>query len=259
MGGGIKSVAGTLGRVGSGVFTLGGSEIARNNLGARNPLSQALQLPGAIMTDGASAPQDIPSVFGTNQGNPYVSGPFSLDPNQVTADQNAITGLGEKQYQDTLSGIDTQGKAAQDYAAQTFQRMLPNIAEDYNGRHLLDSTGYQSEAARQASYLSQDVANKQSQARLAALTGRQGFEQGALGRGLSLEDFINQGNMAKSIGTQTAPQVGSGKGSTGTLLSGIGSLAPLAGAVMGGPAGGMAGKAAGRAIGGQPQLPYGQV
>lgn len=246
MGGAAK----TVGRGISGVLTLGGSEIARNNLGQNNIISKGLQTPGMIFTGGQSGGySNAPSAPGVQvPGGPA----FAIDPAQLAGDQNAITSLGEKQYQDTLAGIDTQGKAAQDYAAQTFQRMLPNIAEDYNAGHLLNSTGYQSEAARQASYLSQDVANQQAQARLNALTGRQGFEQGSLGRGLSLEDFINQANVAKTIGAQTAPQVGNGKGQTGTLLSGIGSLAPLAGSVLGGiyggPGGASVGKAAGKGV-----------
>lgn len=236
MGGSVKNIANTVGRGVSGVLTLGGSEIARNNLGNRNPISQALGLPGTIVTGGLSGGSQMPSVFGTNQGpNPYVGGPFSLDPAQVAADQEAITGMGGKQYNETLGAIDTAGKSAQDYAAQTFQRMLPTLAEDYNSGHLLNSTGYQQEAARQGSYLAQDVANQVAQQKLGALSSKQGFDTGALQRGLSLEDFINQANVSKSIGQAFAPQAPSGKQNFGTVAQGVGALAPLAALAAGGP------------------------
>lgn len=57
MGGGIKNVVSSVGRGVSGVLTLGGSEIARNNLPASNPLNQVLQAPGTIFTGGMSRPE----------------------------------------------------------------------------------------------------------------------------------------------------------------------------------------------------------
>lgn len=228
MGGSVKNIANSVGRGVSGVLTLGGSEIARNNLGNKNPVSQALGLPGTIFTGGASGGSQMPSVFGTNKGNPYVSGPFSLDPAQVAADQEAITGMGSKQYDETLGAIDATGQQAGTYAAQQFQRMLPTLAEDYNAGHLLNSTGYQQEAARQASNYSQDVANQVSQQKLGALSTKQGFDTGALQRGLSLEDFINQANVSKSIGQAFTPQAPTGKQNFSTAAQGVGALAPLA-------------------------------
>lgn len=46
--------ASTIGRVASGVFTLGASEVARNNLGKNSIVSKVLQTPGTILTGGAS-------------------------------------------------------------------------------------------------------------------------------------------------------------------------------------------------------------
>ncbi len=163
------------------------------------------------------------------EGNPGVPGPFSIDPNQMAGDQTAINELGEKQYGETLTGIDEVGKGAQKYASETIDRMLPGIYEDMNARNLFQSSATGQEVGKQASYLAQDVARDQAEKRLAALTGRQGFQTSALQRGLSLEDFINQANVAKTIGAQMAPQVPSGKGTT---VSGIG-----AGAAAGAPFG----------------------
>lgn len=170
-------------------------------------------------------------------GNPFASpdraipGPFSLDPNQLTADQQNITDLGSKQYADTLAGIDantaTQSKVASDF----FKSSLPDIAENANAAHLYDSTGYGNEVARQQALLAGQVASKDADARLSALSGRQGFETGALQRGQSLEDFINQANVAKTIGAQMAPLPPSGKQNFGTVASGVGALAPFAKAV----------------------------
>lgn len=222
------SVAKTIGRVGSGVLTLGGSEIARNNLGSKNPISQALGLPGTILTGGASGPSQMPSLFGGGGNNPYIGGPFSLDPNQVSADEQAITGLGGKQYADTLAAIDENAKAQQTYAGQTVDRMLPGIYEDLNARHLLNSSALPTEIAQQASHSAQDIASQVAQQKLGALSGRQGFETGALQRGQSLEDFVNQANVAKTIGAQMAPQQPNGKQNFGTVASGVGALSPYA-------------------------------
>lgn len=239
MGGSVKNVASSVGRGISGLVTLGGSEIARNNLNKNNIVNRVLQAPGTIVTGGLNG-----GFSGSGQSNPYITGPFSLDPEQLAGDQASIKSLGEKQYGETTNAIDTAGKSAQDYAAQTFQRMLPGLAEDYNAGHLLNSTGYQQEAARQASNLSQDVASQVAQQKLGALTARQGFDTGAMQRGLSLEDFVNQANVAKTIGAQYAPQVNNGKGTT---VSGLGAGA-AAGAPFG-PWGSAIGAGAGALIG----------
>lgn len=146
--------------------------------------------------------------------DPYISGPFSLDPNQVAGDQTAINNLGEKQYQETLGQIPTE-------VANALNKSLPMIAEDYNAGHLLNSSGYGNEVARQQSQISKDLVSQ-------AMAGRQGYQTGALQRGLSLEDFVNQANVAKSIGAQMAPQMPNGKQNFSTTAQGIGALAPLA-------------------------------
>lgn len=165
------------------------------------------------------------------QDNPYISGPFSLDPNQVAGDKADILGLGNKQYSDTLAGIDEYGTAQNKYAKELFSTMLPDIAENSQAAHLYDSTGYGQEVARQQANIASQVAADQAEKRLSALNGRQGFETGALQRGLSLEDFINQANVAKTIGAQMAPQPASGKSQFGTVAQGVGALAPWASAL----------------------------
>lgn len=220
MGGAAK----TVGRIGSGVFTLGGSELARNNLGRKSPISQALQLPGTILTGGMAGKDNMPSVFMGQDQNPYIGGPFSLDPVQMANDQANINNLGTKQYNETLGAIDQAGGAAQTYAKQSLDRMLPGIYEDLNARKLLNSTALEHEVSTAANNYAQDVANQVAQQKLGALTAKQGYESGALQRGLSLEDFINQANVAKTIGAQMAPQVNNGKAGTGAVLQGAGSV-----------------------------------
>lgn len=158
-----------------------------------------------------------------------ISGPFNLDMAQFDSDRSAINSLGEKQYADTLSAIDSNAEAQQKYAGQTIDRMLPDIYEDMNSRHLLQSTALPTEIARQVNSSAQDIASQRSNAIQQALVGKQGFETGALQRGLSLEDFVNQANVSKSIGAAFAPQAPTGKQNFGTVAQGVGALSPIAG------------------------------
>lgn len=207
---------GTAGRIGAGLATGGLSEATRSNpygLNVNNPLA---------------------NVFGNGSGaqtNPYISGPFSLDPNQVAGDQSAINNLGQQQYQQTLSGIDTNTAAQTQRVSDIMKQTLPDIAENAQAAHLYDSTGYGQEVARQQAQLASGVASDASNQKLQALQGLQGFQTGALQRGQSLEDFINQANVSKSIGQSFAPQPPSGKSQFGTVASGIGALAPTVKAV----------------------------
>lgn len=242
MGGSAKGIANTVARGASGVLTLGGSEIARNNLSSKNALNQVFQAPGTILTGGQStyANPINPGLMG-GSSNPYVSGPFGLDPNQMAKDQADITGLGNKQYADTLGAIDANSAAQTQRAKDLFGQMLPNIAENSQAAHLYDSTGYGQEVARQQTGIASQVASDAANQKMQALTGRQGFETGALQRGQSLEDFINQANVAKTLGAQMAPPPPNGKQNFGTVAQGVGALSPYAkigkGAVAGGPVG----------------------
>lgn len=313
-------------------------------VGQRNPL----QGPWGSGPTNPFGTKSFGEMMGLSQpNNPYVSGPFSLDPNQLAADQAAIaelgktqsgaasdlgallaggttdlgntlgrqttdlgnefnvetsglgstlagqtTGLGQDQYDQILKQIPTT-------VGHQLQQEMPAIAESANAGGVLTSSAYPQEIARQQAYLTQNLelpamerlqqsqraglqqsqgaaqvglGQKQqfAQAGLGqtqsalqqALAQKQGgqqtasnlltqFGQAGLGRQLSLEDFINQANVAKTIGAQTAPQVGNGKGQTGTLLQGVGSLAPIAGMMMGGPAGAAAGAGLGAATSGK--------
>lgn len=227
-------MGGTAGRIATGVATGGLSEAGRavyNNPTLKRGATAGLTggLSEFIRHDPFGVPINNPlyGIFGNkNKESSGVSGPFALDPAQVAADQEAITGLGKSQYADTLSSIDENSAAQQEYAAQTLQRMIPLIGEDANARKVFESSAYPQEVAKQASYLSQDVASQRSNAIANALQGRQGFETGALQRGLSLEDFINQSNVAKTIGAQMAPPPPTGKQNFGTVAQGVGALAP---------------------------------
>ncbi len=215
MGGPVKN---TLGRVGLGVVTGGMSEFAQKNPflegAVKNPLAPNnpfFQQNGLFGGNSATSQAAVP-------------GPFSLDPNQYAQDKADITGLGNKQYADTLGAISDTGTAETQRAKDLFGQMLPDIAENAQASHLYDSTGYGQEVARQQSNIASQVAEQEAQQKLSALGGRQGFETGALQRGQSLEDFINQANVAKTIGAQMAPQPASGKQNFGTVAQGIGAI-----------------------------------
>lgn len=234
MGGSAGKIANTVGRGVSGVLTLGGSEIARNNLGQKSVLNQALNAPGTIFTGGQSTYANPlnPGLY-NGPSNPYVSGPFSLDPNQTATDQADINNLGKSQYADTLAGIDTNVTAQNQRVSDLMKQSLPNIAENAQAAHLYDSTGYGQEVARQQAQLASGVASDTANQKLQALQGLQGFQTGALQRGQGLEDFINQANVAKTIGAQMAPQPPSGKSQFGTVAQGVGAIGVPAVKLMG--------------------------
>lgn len=208
---------------------------------------------------------------GDSNSGQYTSGPFSIDPAQIAADQASINNLGSANYNETnqFNSNDQAARAASrdklaglltQQAQDSFKQTLPQTAEDYNAGHLLNSSGYGNEVARQQSNLASGIANQMGQVGindinrssdigLNALQAKQGMSQSALSRGFSLNDFINQANVAKALGAQAAPQVGNGKGQTGALLSGVGATAPLIGALKGFGKGGPAGAAAGAGAG----------
>lgn len=236
MGSAVKNPISTIGRGIVAGATGGLSEFAQKDpFGApvNNPINGVLPINNSFLKTG--------SLFANNQNNPYVSGPFGLDPNQMSKDQSDITGLGNKQYADTLGAIDTNSAAQTQRAKDLFGQMLPDIAENSQASHLYDSTGYGQEVARQQSGIASQVASDEAQQKMQALSGRQGFETGALQRGQSLEDFINQANVAKTLGAQMAPPPPSGKQNFGTVAQGVGALSPFAkigkGAAAGGPVG----------------------
>lgn len=219
VGGAVKKAFSNPVRALTTVGTLGGSEVWRR-LG---PIPKRL----------ASLPEDVSNaMLGTHYGEtgtPDIggSGPFQLDPNQMEANKAEILGLGNKQYADTLAGLDEYSASQTQRAKGLFSQMLPDIAENAQAAHLYDSTGYGQEVARQQGSIASQIASDIAEKKLSALSGRQGFESGALQRGLSLEDFINQANVAKTIGAQMAPVQPNGKQNFGTVAQGAGALAPL--------------------------------
>lgn len=219
MGGAAKGIANTVGRIGSGVFTLGGSEIARNNLSKKNVVNQVLNIPGTILTGGQSTYANPLNPGGSDPLGSGPSGPFGIDPAQSGIDQAAINNLGQEQYKQTLGGIADTSAARIQRAKDLFGQMLPGIAENTQAAHLYDSSGYGQEVGRQQANIASEIAAQEAQQRLGALQGMQGFQTGALQRGLSLEDFTNSANVAKAIGATNAPQVPSGKG--GALSGGV--------------------------------------
>lgn len=208
MGGAVNTVK----RVGMDVATGGMAEFARKDpfgvpVGNANPIYNATnKLLPPWMTGGST-----PNIGG--------GGPFQVDQAQRSADESAITGLGEKQYQETMNELPS---AVNNAVLQS----LPGVQEKLNSQHLLNSTALPAEIARQQQQFAQSLA-------IPALQGRQGTQTAALQRGLSLEDFINQANVSKSIGQSFTPQQPSGKQNFGTVASGIGALSPWASALKG--------------------------
>lgn len=223
------------------VGTFGTSELARK-MGS---------LPSALARFPETATNKILGTSFGDTGTPGIggSGPFSLDPAQLAANQAAIAAEGQKQYGQSQEFITSdmaareaaRGKLAQLLSKsrdQAFSTALPGIAEDANAGGVYTGTGFSDSLAREKANLEAQVQNQlaqsalgdvdvESRQRASALSGLQGYQQAGLGRGLSLEDFINSANVAKTIGAQTAPQVNNAKGQTGTLLSGVGATAPL--------------------------------
>ncbi len=169
-----------------------------------------------------------------------ITGPFMLDQEQFDADKEAINTEGQKQYDESLAGIKDYGTSSNQRAKELFGFMLPDIAENAQAAHLYDSTGYGQEVAREQAKIASDIALDEAGKRYSALGGRQNFQTSALQRGLSLEDFINQANVAKTIGAQMAPQPASGKSSAlSGGVAGAGAGAPFGpwGAAIGGAGG----------------------
>lgn len=225
------------------VATFGTNELAGNPIG--NGTNKLLGGTGGLGTG---------SIYGSMFGgtnNPYVSGPFSLDPNQVSGDQSVINNLGstqqnqinqlaQQQYDQTTKQIPTT-------VANEIQQENPAIMESLNSGGLLTSSAYPQEIARQQSILTQGL-------EMPAIQGLQQAQQGGLGvaqsagtaaaqRGMSLEDFINQANVSKTIGASMAPAAPSSKAQAGTTMQGVGALAPFAklgkGAAAAAPAAGL--------------------
>lgn len=224
------SVGNTLGRVGAGVATGGLSEFAQKNPflegAVKNPLAPNTPF---FQQNG---------LFGGNSatGGPSIPGPFGLDPNQVAGDQSALNNLGTTQS----AAMNTLGQQQFDQTTGQIPGLVskqlelenPQIMESLNKNHVLDSSAYPTEIARQQAQLTQQLAVPAMQqlqgTQRGALGTQQGFQTGAVQRGLSLEDFVNQSNVAKNIGAQMAPQPPTAKANAGTTMQGIGAMAPWA-------------------------------
>jgi len=219
MGGTVKKAFSNPVRAATAISTFGTSELARK-MGPVPRYIASLPEQGFNALTGAH--------FGEGGETPNIggSGAFTLDPYQLAKDKGDITGLGKQQYADTLEAIHSNSDAANAHAKDLFKTMLPDIAENAQAAHLYDSTGYGQEVARQQSQIASQLAMDEADKKLAALSGRQGFETGALQRGQSLEDFINQANVAKTIGAQMAPQAPTGKQNFSTVAQGVGALSP---------------------------------
>ncbi len=180
----------------------------------------------------------------SSDGQPNFSD-FYISPDEIASNKGQINDLANQQYAEmqsalTGSGPNSLANLLTQQAQNSFSKTLPSTAEDYNAGHLLNSSGYGNEVARQQGQLAQDIANQLAQQQIGALQQKQALGQSALSRGFSLEDFVRQANVAKSIGAQAAPQVPSGKASGlagGLGGAGVGSAFGPWGAGIGGLAG----------------------
>lgn len=263
MGGSAKGVVNTVKRAGLAGVTGGLSEFGQTNPFGVNGVPNANGVAHSI----------APSLFPNSAVNApgQTGGNWAVDPAQIAADQASINDLGTQQRADTsaFAGQDAASRTAARQAMSdaltkqaqaSFQQALPATEETLNSQHLLNGSGLGQELGRQQGYLATNIANQMgvqgandlnrtSDINLGGLQGQQALQQGALSRGFSLQDFGRQAQIAQAIGAQAAPQVGNGKGQTGTLLSGIGAAAPpLIGAAKGFGKGGPAGAVAGAAL-----------
>lgn len=244
MGGTAKNI----GRGVGGALTGGATELFQKNPFGGGVVGRGLSagMTGGLTEFGQRNPFGVPinnplAIFGKKaDGSPSIAGPFELNQAQFEGDRAAIIAEGERQHKDTLKELESLSAANTKRAADLFKQTLPDIAENAQAAHLYDSTGYGQEVARQQANIASEIANQEAQQRFAALGGLQGFQTGALQRGLSLEDFVNQANVAKTIGAQMAPQMPSGK-ATGLSggVAGAGAGAPFGplGAAIGGAGG----------------------
>lgn len=195
------------------------------------------------------------AVFGPEGGNASTDpnavdqSVLQFDPEQTMADQQSIRDLANKQYGDYQNFSEAERQKLTDALIQasqhTFQQGLPGTMEDLNARHLLNGSGLGQEIARQQGNIATNIADQVGTNTLAldaqAFQGRQAQEAAALSRGLSLQDFARQAQVAKAIGASAAPAVPSGKSS--------GISAGLAGAGTGFTVGGPWGAAIGGGLG----------
>ncbi len=230
MGSVAKPIATGLGAVATGGLSL---------IPGNNPFSRVGGDIGTALTGGANGgsivnPFNGQTIFGGNGGSSSgTPGPFSLDPTQLAGDTSAITGLGTSQSAAANNLATQQYQQTMSQAPQLISNQLaldnPAIEESLNSTGQLDSTAYPTALAHEQAQLSNAIAlpalQQEQQQQQGAQQNLFGSQQAGVGRQLSLEDFVNQANVAKTIGAAAAPQVGNGKGQTGTLLSGIGSVA----------------------------------
>jgi hypothetical protein len=130
----VKSVVKQPGRAIAAGLTGGLSEFGQQNpygmpLPFKNPLNVAQN-----------------AILGMGDDQPAIPGPFSVDANQLEGDKRNILNEGQNQYDQTLSAIDQNGQAQQEYANQVLKRMLPGIAEDTNARKVFNSSAYEQES-----------------------------------------------------------------------------------------------------------------
>lgn len=220
------------------------------------------------LVNGAVHPNQSSQAKDAN-GNLYPDA-FQFNPDQAAVDQQSINDLANQQYADVqqYNTTDQSNRASARQALADaltkqsqafFQQGLPQTEETLNAQHLLNGSGLGQEIGRQQAYLGANIANqvgtlgatdinRASDINLQALQGQQGQQQAALSRGLSLQDFARQAQIAKAIGATAAPQMPSGK-STGIAggLAGagagatIGSAVPVVGTGIGALLGGAAG------------------
>lgn len=172
---------------------------------------------------------------------------FRLDPAQMEADRKAIGLRADEDITNREQARKRLGQALNQQNQDVFKQGMAGTLEDLNSRGLVNSSGVGQEFARQQGDISTNIANQLSVLGASDIDRDSAYRDAALSRQFGMGDFISQANLSKAIGAQSVPQAPSGKANFGTVASGIGALAPVAGLFMGGPAGAAAGTAAANA------------
>lgn len=211
----VKKVVSNPGRLLSDVSTFGKYEGLR-------------KLPGPAGELVRTPENTINGIFGRTPQIGGGSSDFYLDPEQMAADQNSLDALMKTDSEARAASRSKLSDALIKQNQEVFRQGMAGTLEDLNSRGLANSSGVGQEFARQQGDISSNISNQIATLGAGDIENESALRQAGLSRKFSMEDFINQANVAKSIGAQTAPQVPSGKGSAlSTTAGALGAAAPF--------------------------------
>lgn len=220
-----------------------------NQIHGRNPTAQeiAQALPSFLGGD--------PNITDIGAGNAFVASQKATA-DAATEQQKQQQTLADTQFKQS-SDLATQQSATRAQRLQDLSKLLtgsandlfsstiaPATAEDANAKGIYTGTGYSEALARQKANLASTVQSQLSQQGLmdtdsllgsetnatnaqqalyqSALQTSQGLNTAGLSRQFSLQDFANQGNMARTIASSLATPGGKTAAQTGgTIVNGL--------------------------------------